>query len=249
VFQQLVGVKAVEDAAIEYVMDLETQAGRHPEDRRYDVAFAGDIWSPPRTIEVEAVGGDQRGWFVPLESAQYQAAGGDANFFLYVVDNVRQGDPSQFRLKVFGRDRLHRLLQNAKKREYYELPIPVAEFDSAPGAEDIKPSKNAGSEREERLSEFTKAMLDIYRNAKKQASYDAKVFLGMVLDRGGYETAQYLIHTDKPSDGYTALYERGRLDLTVEALVVRPEWSDLFSEDDRERARDRLREYGYGQAK
>ena len=96
-----------------------------------------------------------------------------------------------------------------------------------------------------RRATFTEAMVNIYRNAKRQAAYDAKIFIGMVLDRGGYETAQYLIYSDQPSIGYTALYERGRLDLTVEALVIQPEWSDLFTDADRVRARDRLRAYGY----
>ena len=67
----------------------------------------------------------------------------------------------------------------------------------------------------------------------------------MVIDRGGFETARYLLWTDKPSYGYTALYELGRLDLTVEALVIQPEWADLFSDEDRARARVRLRDYGF----
>ncbi len=94
-------------------------------------------------------------------------------------------------------------------------------------------------------SRFHEAMLDIYRRAKAEANYKASVFLGMVVEDGGLKTAQYLLHTPRVSDGYTALYERGRLDLTVEALILRPEWQDLFSDDERRTAMDRLREYGY----
>lgn len=136
-FESLVGNKAIEDAAIAMVMQLERNAGRTPTDRRYEADFAGDISSPPRTIEVKAVGKDQRGWFVPLEARQYAAAVSDRNFWLYVVDNVRQGDPTAFRLKVFGGEQLARLLGAAKRREYYELPIPVGEFDSAPGIDGL----------------------------------------------------------------------------------------------------------------
>lgn len=136
-FEPLVGNRVIEAAAIKYVMDLERSAGRVPVDRRYEAAFAADISSPPRTIEIKAVGKDQRGWFVPIETRQYDAALADPNFYLYVVDNIRQGDPSAFRLKVFAGERLHRLLQHAKKREYWEMPIPVGEFDSAPGSEAI----------------------------------------------------------------------------------------------------------------
>lgn len=93
---------------------------------------------------------------------------------------------------------------------------------------------------------FHDAMLDIYRRAKSEASYDATIFLGMVSKRGGLSTAQYLINTPKPSDGYTALYLRGRLDLTVEAVVVEnPEWHELFTEEELAKAATRLKQYEY----
>lgn len=93
---------------------------------------------------------------------------------------------------------------------------------------------------------FNAAMFSIYRRAKDEAGYSANIFLGMLNDRGGLATAKYLINSAKPSDGYTALYERGRLDLTVEAEVVEnPKWHSLFSADEREKARKRLAEYRY----
>ena len=36
-----------------------------------------------------------------------------------------------------------------------------------------------------------------------------------------------------------------RLDLTVEAIILIPEWHDLFSEEERNIARERLTQYGY----
>ena len=94
-------------------------------------------------------------------------------------------------------------------------------------------------------SEFHDAMLDIYRRAKSEADYNATRFLGMVSDRGGLETAKYLLHATTVSDGYTALWERNRLDLTVEALVLAEKWKPLFGRPEREIAVARLREYGY----
>ena len=38
-------------------------------------------------------------------------------------------------------------------------------------------------------------MLSIYKRAKNEANYNAKVFLGMVVDKGGVETAGYLLDT------------------------------------------------------
>ena len=64
--------------------------------------------------------------------------------------------------------------------------------------------------------EFHEAMLDIYRKAKSEARYNAQRFLQMVVDHGGPEAARMLIDSRTVSDGYTASYERGRLDLTVE---------------------------------
>jgi hypothetical protein len=71
-------------------------------------------------------------------------------------------------------------------------------------------------------------------------------FFNMLNDRGGVATAEYLINSDTPSDGYTRLYELGRLDLTVEAVVVEePKWHRLFSQDELAKARRRLLDYGY----
>lgn len=92
---------------------------------------------------------------------------------------------------------------------------------------------------------FNEAMLDVYRRAKIEAGYNATRFLGMVMEMGGYETAPILMHAPAVSDGYTALWERERLDLTVEAVILQPEWRDLFSEVERDIARRRLAEYGY----
>jgi hypothetical protein len=133
----LSGNKAIEDAAVAFVMNLERSAGRAPRDRRYEASFAADISSTPRIIEVKAVGGSQRGWFLPLEVPQVNEARSNPHFYVYVVDNVRQGNPTKFGLKVFGGQRLARLLERAKERRYFEVPVPVAEYDNAPGREAV----------------------------------------------------------------------------------------------------------------
>ena len=88
-------------------------------------------------------------------------------------------------------------------------------------------------------------MLDIYRRAKAETGYNATRFLRMVVKRGGLETARYLLHAATVSEGYAALWERKRLDLTVEVMILQPEWQALFSDVERRIAVDRLREYGY----
>lgn len=93
--------------------------------------------------------------------------------------------------------------------------------------------------------EFNKAMLNIYHAAKSEAKYNAQRFLQMVVDHGGVEAAHMLINADTVSDGYTALWERGRLDLTVEAMVINtPKFHPLFTEEELQICRDRLKQYG-----
>lgn len=95
-------------------------------------------------------------------------------------------------------------------------------------------------------AKFTEAMFGIYRRAKQEAKYNAMLFLQMVADKGGLATAKTLINAEKPSDGYTALYLRKRLDLTVEALVVNdPYWHSLFTAEEIAKARRRLEQYEY----
>ena len=94
-------------------------------------------------------------------------------------------------------------------------------------------------------AEFDKAMLDVYWRAKNEAGYNATRYLKMLQEHGGINTAKILLHANHVSDGYTALWERGRLDLTVEALILKEKWFSLFSETEREIARKRLNQYNY----
>jgi hypothetical protein len=133
----LVSNRAIEDAAIRWVMRLEEAAGRRPVDCRQRPRYPGDIASPPRVIEVKAYGKSNRGMFLWLEVAQVEAARADPNFCLYIVENVAQGDPEKFSLKVLRGERLAALLERAKERRYFEVPWPVAAYDGAPGVEEL----------------------------------------------------------------------------------------------------------------
>ena len=96
-------------------------------------------------------------------------------------------------------------------------------------------------------SRFDAAMMDIYRRALDEAGYKATRFFQMLHDHGGLITAQILIDSPTVSDGYTALWERKRLDLTVESLVLQPEWQGLFTDEQLRIARERLQKYGFEQ--
>jgi hypothetical protein len=93
--------------------------------------------------------------------------------------------------------------------------------------------------------QFHKAMVAIYETAKRELGYNATRFLQMLSEQGGLATAKQLLWSDQPSDGFTALWSHHRLDLTVEAHVLKQEFAALFTEADRQQARRRLELYGW----
>lgn len=92
---------------------------------------------------------------------------------------------------------------------------------------------------------FHRAMVGIYESAKDECNYNATRFLQMLSERGGLATARALLATSAPSEGFTALWLCGRLDLTVEAHVLKPEFATLFTEEEKAEARHRLKEHGF----
>ena len=66
----------------------------------------------------------------------------------------------------------------------------------------------------------------------------------MLADHGGVETARRLIRGTATS-GFETLWEKQRLDLSVEALILNPSWRALFHPDEQAMARKRLRDVGY----
>jgi hypothetical protein len=96
------------------------------------------------------------------------------------------------------------------------------------------------------IAEFDREMFRIYQRALAEAKYNASRFLQMLYAHRGLETAMILLHSPTVSEGYTALWERGRLDLTVEALIHdHVKWHPLFSENDLAICTKRLEEYQY----
>jgi hypothetical protein len=116
-----------------------------------------------------------------------------------------------------------------------EGAMPVSPPDSASEPESSGP----------RADDFESAMRAVYHRAKDEAGYNATYFLGMLAEHGGLETARRLLAATKISDGFAALWERKRLDLTVEALALKPEFQDLFTAEELETARHRLEQFGY----
>lgn len=136
-------------------------------------------------------------------------------------------------------------LRGYARRRNQEAAGPVEE--SAGPAENVG-DPSAGPDGEPGLdvrAEFERAMKDIYIRAKSEANYTASYFIGMLSSYGGLGTARRLLASTEVSSGFAALYERDRLDLTVEALVIQSKFASLFTDEELDIARQRLDQLGY----
>lgn len=98
---------------------------------------------------------------------------------------------------------------------------------------------DAGDSGADLTRRFDRDMEAIYTGAKA-IGYNATRFLMMLREHGSLETAHRLLAGSDISYGFTELWLLGRQDLTVEALVTRPEYGALFTPDELETARSRL---------
>ena len=63
----------------------------------------------------------------------------------------------------------------------------------------------------------------------------------MVDEHGAVETARRLVMSGDLQDGLLKLLRLGRADLTIEHSVLEERWHDLFTDEEREVARWRLK--------
>lgn len=92
---------------------------------------------------------------------------------------------------------------------------------------------------------FHQEMLDLHGKWKKECNYNASIFIQIVEQRGGLQAAKYLLQGQGLSRGFINLMNMGRLDLTLENLVLETTWNPLFSETELGVARNRLKEAGF----
>jgi hypothetical protein len=87
---------------------------------------------------------------------------------------------------------------------------------------------------------FHDAMVQIYIQAQEACNYRAKAFLAMVVEQGGVVAAKKLLSTTEMQSGLFELFECGRLDLTVETLVLKDDYRQLFTAGELAEAERRL---------
>jgi 5-methylcytosine-specific restriction enzyme B len=94
-------------------------------------------------------------------------------------------------------------------------------------------------------ADFQQAMLRAYRDAERDINYQPTQFFQQLNEQGAVAAAKQLLAQPNGSDGFTRLYMENRLDLSVEALVLQPQYAALFTDEERRVARERLEAAGY----
>lgn len=86
-------------------------------------------------------------------------------------------------------------------------------------------------------------LLRQYCDESESIGYRPKMFRQMLAESGGAGACRRVIMSAKIPDGFLAMLEKQRLDLTAEAAVLAGPWRALFTSEELDRARKRLREY------
>ena len=95
--------------------------------------------------------------------------------------------------------------------------------------------------------ELTNALIDDgYKRAGEEVGYWGARFRQAVLRNGGLSTAKRMLKPRNTSQraGLDKLIEAGRPDLTLEAIILRPQFRSLFTDEELAIAQQRLGEYG-----
>jgi hypothetical protein len=98
------------------------------------------------------------------------------------------------------------------------------------------------------MTELEKALGDALRDATRQCQrlrYNPTLMIKMIAESGPLDASRRLLDKGEVSEGFTRLWELRRLDLTVEAIALRPEFAPLFTAEQLATARERLAEMGF----
>ena len=82
----------------------------------------------------------------------------------------------------------------------------------------------------------------VYRTSGRETGYWAAYFLRAVKRHGGVAAAKRMLAAKGISNGLITLREKGRLDLAMETLVLKPEYAALFTDAERATAARKLDE-------
>lgn len=130
--------------------------------------------------------------------------------------------------------------RGAKRGTHYVLPGAA----SAAPADAQQPEMSAaeGPELEARLE---RRLRDDAGAVTKKSGYRPSYYLHMINQEGALGAAKRLLADPRPQHGIEVLWEHGLLGHSLEAAVCAPEFRDLFTGNELQRARKRLKDMGY----
>lgn len=131
-----------------------------------------------------------------------------------------------------------------------QLPSQISDDHEATFEKEIDfakaiPSPYMEAARPDLEADFEAKLLARYDSWVPSARARAHSFQQLVAARGGVGTAQAYLAVDHVSHGFGELEMARQLDLTVERLVLEPEFESLFTAEERAIARRRLVEHGF----
>lgn len=103
----------------------------------------------------------------------------------------------------------------------------------------------ANGNNSEQEKQFIDEILECIRIGKDEFGYAPTRFIQMCEESGIIGACKRLLANDKLHEGFTFLWEHKRLDLSVEAIALRPDFRGLFSEEELMRAQSKLDSLGY----
>ncbi|MBE6022307.1 MAG: hypothetical protein E7231_03615 [Cellulosilyticum sp.] len=92
---------------------------------------------------------------------------------------------------------------------------------------------------------FHQEIIDLYKQVIKSVKYKPTRLMDFINKYGGYEAAVKYISTESNVQDFAILWEKERLDLSVEALITKEQYRPLFSEDILSFCDRKLKEYSY----
>lgn len=93
--------------------------------------------------------------------------------------------------------------------------------------------------------ELRERYISTYNQCKK-FRYFPRAFLDMVVSNEDIvEVTKKLIHKEGGTSGFTTLFEKKRMDLSVEKIILEPKYRKLFTCEDLQAAYNRLKQYEY----
>lgn len=102
-----------------------------------------------------------------------------------------------------------------------------------------------GHDRSDLVRRFHIETLKLCQQVEAVLGRSPTVLLRMIGQMGGVEAARSVVGSSRPSETFGLLWGAGRLDLTLEALVLHPEFRGLFSDALQRRAAERLSQVGF----